>query len=136
MTTKLATERLELLRQVPAFQDSSDRDLARIDPLVDDVSVHPGHVLAREGLPSRGLLVVVSGMAEVTRRGETVGVLGPGAFMGDSETWGLHPDRLTVVARTAMRLLVVGPAVFATFIEQRGVAIQVLKDLVGRYRAP
>jgi CRP-like cAMP-binding protein len=135
MTTKLATERLELLRQVPAFQTLGDRDLARIDSLVDDVTVHPGHLLAREGLPSRGLFVVVSGMAEVTRAGETVGVLGPGAFMGDSETLVLRPDRFTVIARTSMRLLVVGPAAFATFLEQPGVAVHLMQGLIARYGA-
>ena len=134
MTTRIAIERLELLRQVPLFQAFSDRDLARIDRLVDDVTVQPGHVLAREGFASRGMFIVVSGLAEVTHRGETVGVLGRGAFMGDSESWDLRPDRLTAVARTPMRLLVVGPATFATFLEQRGVAVQVMKDMVARQR--
>jgi CRP-like cAMP-binding protein len=132
MTTKLATERLEFLRRVPAFHTLGGRDLARIDPLVDDVTVQPGHVLAREGRASRGLFIVLSGLAESSRGGETVGMVGPGAFMGDSEMWDLHPDVFTVIARTPMHLLVVGPAAFATFLEQRGVAVQVMHDLIAR----
>jgi CRP-like cAMP-binding protein len=136
MTTNIAADRLDFLRQVPAFHHLGARDLTLIDALVDDVSVEPGRVLAREGATGRGMFVVVSGMAEVSAGGQTVGVLGPGSFMGDSETFDLRPDRFTVTARTLMRLLVVGPAAFATFLEQRGVAVAVMKGLFERQRSP
>ena len=51
------SSRLQVLREVPAFRHLSARRLAKIDRLVDEVSVPAGHVLAREGTLNRNSLI-------------------------------------------------------------------------------
>jgi CRP-like cAMP-binding protein len=134
MRTKVSARRLRLLRQVPAFRRSSDRVLARIDSLMDEVTVEAGQVLIREGEPARQSFIVLWGRAGVSLRGEPLAVLGPGSFVGEMAMLDLGPRAATVTALSPMRLLVIGPAAFATLMEMPGVALPVVREMAGRLR--
>ncbi len=134
MRSKMTAERRELLRQIPAFKASSERVLARVDALVDEVSVEPGHVLVREGDPARQSFIVLWGRAGVTLRDEPIAVLGPGSFIGEMALLDLGPRSATVTALSPMRLLVIGPAAFSTLMDLPGVALPMVRELAGRLR--
>jgi CRP-like cAMP-binding protein len=131
---RLNWKKLQVLREVPAFRNLSVRRLAKIDPLVDEVSVPRGHVLVREGSVRRDSFIVVSGLAEVARRGRHVGAAGPGAFIGEVGLRESGPATQTVTAATPMRLLAIGPAALSTLLEDPAVSRAVLKGMVARLR--
>jgi cAMP-dependent protein kinase regulator len=134
-SSRVGWRTLKTLREVPAFRNLSARRLAKIDALVDEVSVPAGHVLVREGQFRGDALIVVSGLAEVTRRGRHVGAIGPGAFIADIGLEELAPRTATITARTPIRLLAVGPAALSTLLEDSAVTRVILQELVGRLRA-
>jgi CRP/FNR family cyclic AMP-dependent transcriptional regulator len=131
---RMSSKRLEILREVPAFRNLSNRQLHRIDALVDEVSVPAGHVLMREGQPGRQSVIVVSGRAEVSLRGRTIAELGPGSFVGEMAMLDSGPRTATVRAMSPMRLLVIGPAAFSTLMEVPAVAGPLVKEMAGRLR--
>jgi CRP-like cAMP-binding protein len=134
-SSRVGSKRLQVLRKVPAFRDLPARRLAKIDTLVDAVSVPAGHVLVREGELRGDALIVISGLAEMTRRGRRVGAVGPGAFIGEIGMEGMGPRTSTITARTPMRLLAIGPAALSTLLEDPAVSRAVLRGMVGRLRA-
>lgn len=113
----------------------TDREIAQVAVLVDEIWVDAGEVLTSEGRTS-GMesFIIVSGEAQVSLRGETIDTLSPGSFFGEMAMLDSRPRSATVTARTPMRLLVVGPASFETFLAQPGVAVRMLKAVVARLR--
>ena len=94
------------LKSVPFFSGMSKRDLAAIGQQTDEVNVPAGKVLAREGDFGDEFFMIDSGIAEVTRGGETLAELGAGDFFGEMAL--LEADRrtATVTAKTPMSLIV------------------------------
>ena len=127
--------RSELLRRVPLFAGCTERELARVDSLVDDVEVEPGEVLVREGGVGRESFIIVSGLSRVTLQGEPVATLGPGDFFGEMALLDRHPRTATVTAVTPMHLLVLDARSFGHLLEVGSVATVMLKGVVERLRA-
>ena len=95
------------LQHLPLFAGLSKRDRKRLAPLLEDVEVRAGHVLANEGDLAHELFVIEEGSAEISQGGETIGTLGAGDFFGEIAL--LADDRRrtsTVTATSAMRLAV------------------------------
>jgi hypothetical protein len=104
MTTE---ERIAVLAGVSAFADQTPDALARLADELDELSVAPGTVLARERRPSVGeSYVVVSGEAVLTLAGARQGTVGPGSFVSANGHSG-DGTPATVTAVTLMHLLVV-----------------------------
>lgn len=123
------------LRTVPLFARLNDRELQTIDRLVDEVEVGQGDVLIDQGATgAQQSFVILSGTASVEVDGSPVATLGPGELFGEMAMLDNKPRSATVVALTPMKLLVIGPAQFQTFIAQPGMALAVLKAVVGRLR--
>lgn len=134
MGSGVPARRIEMLRGLPLFDHCTDRELAGLDRLVDEIEVAEGAVLTREGQPGRESFIVVEGEADVVLGGETIATLGPGSFFGELAMLDFRPRSATVTAKTPMRLLVVGPADFSAFLAQPGVAVKMLEVLVERLR--
>jgi CRP-like cAMP-binding protein len=126
--------KLAMLRRVPAFRACSGRELASIARSVDEFALAEGHELTREGTPSKEAFVIVEGWAAVIVDGEPVAALGPGEFVGEVGMLDHGPRTATVVAKTPMVVLVVGPAAFVGFAEQPRVARSLNKTLAERLR--
>jgi CRP-like cAMP-binding protein len=92
------------LRDVPPFSDCSPRELRLLAPLVTTTEVAPGAVLMREGEPGDGLVVVVAGLATVSRGGRAIAELGRGDVIGELALLVDAPRTATVVATTSMTL--------------------------------
>src|SRR5437899_2462183 len=75
--------RRDLLRRIPGLEDASERDLAELARLVEEVEVGAGSALVREGDDGLEAYLVVSGTAIVTVGGETIARLGRGDFVGE-----------------------------------------------------
>jgi CRP-like cAMP-binding protein len=135
MARRIPKEQIALLRAVPMFAKFSDRELEHIDALVDEIEVPAGEVLTRQGaVDARQSFVIVEGTASVEIDGRTVATLGAGALFGEMAMLDHKPRTATVTAVTPMRLLLIGPASFPSFVSQPGIALPLMSSLVARLR--
>lgn len=135
MIDRIRREQAARLRAVRLFARLNDRELQTIDRLADEIEVAQGEVLINQGATGgKESFVILSGTASVEVDGQAVATLGPGELFGEMAMLDSKPRSATVVALTPMTLLVIGPAQFQTFISQPGMALAVLKAVVGRLR--
>jgi CRP/FNR family cyclic AMP-dependent transcriptional regulator len=135
MRTRVPASRLQFLRRVSLFRGLSDAELARVDRLMDDVTIEPGHELVREGGVGHEAFVIVAGEADVTIGGQKVAVVGPGDVVGEMALVDQSRRNATVRARSPMQVLAIDPAGFGALLDEAGVSRQVLKTVVRRLRA-
>ena len=108
--------KVELLRDVSLFSACSNRELARIASLADEIEVPEGKVLIRQGEPGREFFVIVEGKAKVSARGKGAKTLGPGAGIGELSLLDQGPRSATVTAVSDMYLLVLDSRSFSSLI--------------------
>jgi CRP-like cAMP-binding protein len=124
--------RIPLLRQIPGLDDYPDRALARLAPLFDESDVAAGGVLVRQGDVSREMFIVVEGTAEVVQHDEPIASIGPGEFIGEMGMLEQRPRCATVVARTPMHVLVVGPRSFGVVTDAPALLRRMTDDISRR----
>ena len=101
-------QKVELLRKVPLFALCSNRELAAIATLADEVDLRQGKELIREGARGREFFVLLEGQADVLKDGKRINQMGPGDFFGEIALVAPSPVRTaTVKATTPVRVLVV-----------------------------
>ncbi len=123
----------EQLAALLLFDGCSADELAEVARSVDEVAVPAGYVLAFEGDWGHEVFIVAEGLARVTASGRTLAVAGPNCVIGELAV--LNPGRrvATVVAETAMRLLVFDAAAFDALLARSPVvARRVLAQLASR----
>jgi CRP/FNR family transcriptional regulator, cyclic AMP receptor protein len=123
-----------MLRSMPQLDGIDDRSLARLVPLVDEAAVDAGRRLIGEGTAGRQAFLIVEGRGRVSVGGKQVASVGAGEVLGEMSLLDHRPRSATVVAETPMRLLVVGPSAFGSFIEHPGMARAVAIQLSERLR--
>ncbi|HLM62751.1 MAG TPA: cyclic nucleotide-binding domain-containing protein [Acidimicrobiales bacterium] len=100
------------LLRVPAFAHGDPGRLAELARHTDILRLPPGRTLVRAGATARELIVLLAGEAAVLRADGTRAVLRPGAQIGGCELLGRERHAATVVATSALEVVVVnGPAV-------------------------
>lgn len=98
------------LKSIPLFADLDRKDLKLLARHADEVSVESGFELTKEGRNAYEFFVILEGTATVSADGDEVSTMGPGEFFGEIGLLGNHKRTATVIAATAMRLLVMfGP---------------------------
>jgi CRP-like cAMP-binding protein len=93
------------LRKLPLFSDLSDEELHQVAPFANEVVVHPGHVLVKQGSFSYEFFVIEDGEAEVRRDGQHLADLGAGDFFGEVGLLEKELRNADVVAKTDMHLV-------------------------------
>lgn len=132
---KSKDRKIEVLRNVPLFSACSKQELARIASLTDHLEVKAGTVLTKEGDPGGEAFVIASGKAEATLRGDKLGVLGPGAVVGEMALLDRAPRSATVKAVDDLNVLVLDPRSFAAMIDETPtVARKIMQALAQRVR--
>jgi CRP-like cAMP-binding protein len=101
--------RIEFLRRIPFFEGLPDKVLARVDAHLDEVDVSPGRTLTEQGRGAYEAFIVAECSADVMVGGEVVGETTVGELIGEIGILKNTLRTATVVAKTPMRLLVVGP---------------------------
>ena len=129
-------ERVARLRTVPLFAGCSDKQLAFIATRVEELDFPAGKVLTEEGKTGGDFFIILSGNADVRRRGNTMNRMGPGDFFGEIALLDQGPRSATVVTTTPMRALVLGPGQFQDVLQQDAdIARQMLYAVTKRLRA-
>jgi CRP-like cAMP-binding protein len=130
------TRKVELLRHVKLFGLCTDKELADIASLGDEMTLKQGDVLTKEGTPGAECFVVISGEAEATVRGEPIARLGAGEVIGEMALLDTAPRTATVTALTEMELFVLEPRSFSDLLDRHpSVAKRMLASLARRMRA-
>lgn len=135
MAKHATRSRLDLLRAVPLFSSCTDKELARIDALVDETEIEAGKVLIHEGRAGRESFVIAAGEAVVTLRGEYLATVASGAVIGEMAVLENQPRSATVTAATPMTLLALDPRSLGGLLAEASVATKVIKSLSARLRA-
>lgn len=126
---------VERLRNISAFRGCSDKELRRIDSLTHFVELPKGSVLCMQGAVGRQTFVVASGVADVLIDGIVVATVGPGSFVGEMSVLDCERRTATVVAQTAMTVIVMGPRELEQlFFDFPQVARTMLATVSGRLR--
>ncbi len=110
--------KMELLRGVPLFQGLSKRQLEQVASLVDEIQLPADRELTQEGTSGKEFVVLVDGVADVTRNGELINTLGPGDFLGEISLVTGWPRTATVTTRTASRVLVLSAVGFRSLLQR------------------
>jgi CRP-like cAMP-binding protein len=106
--------KIELLKRVPLFERCSQRELAQIAALADELTLPDARKLTSEGAGGSEFLVLVEGEADVVRKGRIVNELGPGDFVGEIALVSGKPRTATVRTRGPARILVLTASGFRT----------------------
>lgn len=126
---------LEHLAEIPLFSALSKRDLQTIAKASNEITRKAGSILVDQGDAGREAFVIIEGTATVKRNGRKVGVLGPGATIGELALLDHGPRTATVTADTDMTALVLSAREFGGVIEQvPGLAHKLLVELAKRVR--
>jgi CRP-like cAMP-binding protein len=109
-------EKMTYLQRVQLFEGCSARQLRAIARIAEVQEVPAGHVLARAGEPGDRFFVIVDGAARIEVSAQKQSRIGPGAFFGEMSLLDGEPRSATVIADTAIRLLVIHRRDFVTLL--------------------
>ena len=104
--------RIELLRTVWLFERCTKKELEALAALATPVDLHAGKVLATQGEQGDQFFVIVSGKAEASREGVSIGSLGPGGFFGEMSLLERLPRVATVTTTEPTTVLVLTAKAF------------------------
>ena len=98
--------KVEKLAEIDFFASLSKRELQLLASWTDELVVPAGDDLVTEGRLAHEFFVIEQGTAEVRRNGAPIAVLGPGDFFGETALLETQRRTASVVATSAMRLVV------------------------------
>ena len=124
--------KVELIRATPLFAHCSKGDLRTIARIADEIDISVGRDLTREGERGREFFVLLSGTADVRRKGRKVDTVGPGDMIGEMSLVSGLPRNATVTATTPVEALVISDHDFRDMLRQhpaiQGKVLQSLAD--------
>jgi CRP-like cAMP-binding protein len=100
------------LGQVPMLAACSEAQITEVQELAEFRALNPGTVIVREGDRGEEFFVLGSGEATVSRDGNELTRLEPGAFFGELSLFDDAPRNATVVAETGVTVLAIGRDAF------------------------
>ena len=96
----------ERISNVPLFSGLSDRELRSLAHRAEQVSLADGTTIVTEGASGQEFFVLLSGAANVIKRGRTVSTLGPGDSFGELALITGRPRSATVTTTAPSELMV------------------------------
>lgn len=110
--------KLAVIRRLPLFANCSEAEIVQIAAIADELWLPEGKELTHEGAQGEEFVLIVSGSAEVYKRGQHVATLGPGGFVGEIALLTGRPRTATVVSTSAVLVLVIARHRFLTLIDR------------------
>lgn len=126
---------IDQLRTVGLFAKLSDKQLRQIASTGTQMTFPAGTVLVDQGQTGREALLVLDGDIRVKRNGRTIGMSGPGSFVGELALLDHGPRTATVIAETPVTAMVFHQREFLALLnDQPPLAIALLGSLAARIR--
>lgn len=133
-----------LVGEIPALSGLAPADLAAFVEACREWHVRPGEVVIEEGSRDRDVVLVLRGALEVTRGGEVLGELGPGAIVGllapllgterTATVRATERAQLAVLRGSSLQLLALSHAPLGVVLQSAMLA-QLLDDFVAAQRS-
>ena len=131
----MADARAARLKAVPLFAHCTAKQIQFMVTQVEDMDFAAGRVLCTEGKSGGDFFILLSGAADVTRKGRKIAKMAPGDFFGEIALVDGGPRTATVTTTAASRCLVLGPRQFQNVLHQdTDIAHSVMKALTLRVR--
>lgn len=128
--------KIELLRRVPLFAGCTKKELTSLVSLTTLIDMPAGTRLVTEGGRDRDLIVIVDGVADVTRGGKKLGTLRSGDFFGEIALLSGGPRTASVTTTKQASLLVLGERDYWSIAERiPSIETRALKALAERLQA-
>jgi CRP/FNR family transcriptional regulator, cyclic AMP receptor protein len=128
-------EIIKLLKKTPLFSRVSDKGLKAIAKLATEKTFKKGIPIVSEGAPGTGFYLILSGGADVIRKGEKIATLKSGAFFGEMALFDASPRSADVIATADTTCLVLTLWVIKSVIAVNpNVALAMLAELARRLR--
>jgi CRP/FNR family transcriptional regulator, cyclic AMP receptor protein len=125
--------KIELLKRAPLFSGCSKSELRALASTADELDLREGTIITREGRPGREFFVLISGTAEVTKKGKEVAQLGAGDWFGEIALLTDVPRTATVKATSPVDVLVITDRRFRTVVETMpSIALKILSSVSAR----
>ena len=126
---------VELLKQVPLFEDLSKRELDRLAKSFKESSFAAGQEIATEGKGGVGFFVIGEGHVVYAVDGKEVGRGGPGDFFGEIALIDDGPRSATVTAATDVTAYGLTSWEFKPLVEENGtIGWELLQAMAKRLR--
>ena len=120
---------------MPLFAHCTNKQIQFIITQVEDMDFAAGRVLCTEGKSGGDFFVLLSGAADVTRKGRKIAKMKTGDFFGEIALVDGGPRTATVTTSEPSRCLVLGARQFQNVIHQDAdIAHSVMKALTLRVR--
>lgn len=133
MVTKKA--KINLLNEVPLFQDLSQKDLDMIVSGGKEVHHAAGELVVSEGHGGIGFHLIIDGEAKVTRNGRTLAKLEKGDFFGEMAVIDDGPRTASVEAGTDLTTFFISRWEFRPLLKGNPeLAWKLIQHLVARLR--
>jgi CRP-like cAMP-binding protein len=124
-----------MLQSVPLFARCTPRELRSVARFVETAELPAGTDLVREGEDGDALFVILEGEAIVKTGGRELARVGAGDYFGELALLDGEPRAADVVARTDVKIAVLGIRMFRTLVrELPDLAEQLLAGLAGELR--
>jgi CRP/FNR family transcriptional regulator, cyclic AMP receptor protein len=131
-----STPATDRLAAVPLFSALSKKELTQVDRAADELDVKTGQEIVTQGRTGHEFFLILSGEATVQRDGQDVATLGPDQYFGELALLDRGPRSATVIAKTDMKLLVLGQREFGGLLDSvPGIAAKLLANVAQRLRA-
>jgi CRP/FNR family transcriptional regulator, cyclic AMP receptor protein len=122
--------KIELLKRAPLFSGCSKSELRALASTADELDLREGTIITREGRPGREFFVLISGTAEVKKKGKEVAQLGAGDWFGEIALLTDAPRTATVKATSPVDVLVITDRRFKTVVETMpSIALKILSTI-------
>ena len=109
---------LDHLASVPLFSGCTTKELRDIAKATVELTLDEGKEFVTQGDVGREAFIIVEGSADVSRGGQKIATLGPGDCVGELALLDHGPRTATVVANTALTVLVLGPREFSGLLDE------------------
>jgi len=103
----------EQLAEVPLFSSLSKKELRLISQLATYLEEPAGTVLVQEGKAGHEFIIVLDGEIEVRKGDQVIATRGSGSYIGEIALIDHRPRTATVVAKTPVKIEVIGQREFA-----------------------
>jgi len=117
MLLRRSSQKVDFLKEVPLFNNLSQRHLKEIAKHADQVQVERGRVLVQQGKTGWEFIFIVEGKARVEKNGKVIRQLTGGDFFGEISLIDGEPRTSSVIADTDMTLLIVHKPSFDHLLE-------------------
>jgi CRP-like cAMP-binding protein len=129
-----ATQKIKLLKAIPAFRDLSHKEILEVDGLLHERTYERDEIIFEEGDEGHGIFIIVTGKVRVKSSSRllemSVREFGPGDMFGELSLFDEAPRSATVVAMESTFVVALFQAEFSSLLTRnKNIGVKVLMEI-------